>query len=165
MHSTTKAITTTERVIGRLALCGAPSELFLWRMDTGEPQKFSPFCGASFAHAPQKAQILWRMASNYISCVTELRWVPQAIIEPKSIWVNSVAHRGWCATETRHSVAHGVGCATESGHSVAHGSTCATESDISVAHVVPCATELCSIFSPHAPPSPPPQSPFQFCTK
>ena len=40
------------------------TELFLWRMDDGAPQKFSTFCGASFVHAPQKVRILWRMPTH-----------------------------------------------------------------------------------------------------
>lgn len=58
-----------------------------------------------------------------------------------SIWLNSVAHRGWCATEIWYSVAHDTGCATEIEHSVAHPQACATESCISVAHLTRCATE------------------------
>ena len=95
--------------------CGAP-----WLVRHRKPT----FCGA------------WCLVRLTESC-----WGPPSMIDLRQIWPNSVAHRGWCATETQLSVAHGCGCATESWISVAHQPWCATESSLSVAHLQPCATE------------------------
>ena len=97
----------------------------------------------SVAHPPPCATESCVSVAHLPRCATEFGQIRlRSIIEggPRQY---SVAHLGWCATETLLFVAHPAWCAIEICLSVAHGQKLRhRKAENSVAHLTPCATEI-----------------------